>query len=321
MNELKRFHEAQQNKYSGYNQAYKEISAGQKTSHWIWYILPQLKLKTLGQSGNSQFYGIVNFEEACSYLKDPLLFMRYNEIIRLIEQNLKKGIPLKVIMGSSIDVKKLISSITLFREVASYLEIYEKKPNSDFKTLKDRCDTIFTLIPKNYAPCTHTLTYLKSELTHQDPIQTNTDKPDSQPKKSSPSSLFHKKTSPVENPGIKTPSTLIPNLEQYIQKRRNEWSFHFNFLGIMSVVYFIQDVISGTDHFNNKSREIKISAATKLKHLIDPTVMEQMKPLTNSEITALKDGRLGKLVLEYGGLEQLIQKAQEKGQQNYTYKI
>lgn len=61
---LHRFIEAQEYDYPI---ALEEIREGRKKSHWIWYIFPQLK--GLGQSGNSNFYGISSLEEAQEYLK------------------------------------------------------------------------------------------------------------------------------------------------------------------------------------------------------------------------------------------------------------
>ena len=90
---------------------------------------------------------------------------------------------------------------------------------------------------------------------------------------------------------------ILKELKLYKGQRENEWGrFHFNFLKLMSVFYFIQDVLTGTDHFNSKSREIKISATDKLiKHLesgLDPR-------FNSSELLALKGGRLGQIVDKY----------------------
>lgn len=47
-------------------------------SHWIWYIFPQLK--GLGRSYYSDYYGIVDAEEAKAYYEHPLLGPRLKEI-------------------------------------------------------------------------------------------------------------------------------------------------------------------------------------------------------------------------------------------------
>ena len=69
--ELERFLIAQEH---GYFQALTELCSGKKTSHWIWYIFPQLK--GLGHSYNSNYYGIEGKEEAVEYLNHPVLGVR-----------------------------------------------------------------------------------------------------------------------------------------------------------------------------------------------------------------------------------------------------
>jgi len=59
-----------------YATALSELRAGEKKSHWIWYIFPQIK--GLGHSYNSQFYGLSGVEEAEQYLK-LILGMRIRE--------------------------------------------------------------------------------------------------------------------------------------------------------------------------------------------------------------------------------------------------
>ncbi|CAL5979366.1 protein_of Conserved hypothetical protein function DUF1810 [Hexamita inflata] len=62
------------------NQIYKEVlselKSGQKESHWIWYIFPQLK--DLGFSGYAKYFGIQNLEEAQQYLLNEQLNTRFN---------------------------------------------------------------------------------------------------------------------------------------------------------------------------------------------------------------------------------------------------
>ena len=43
MGDLQRFIEAQDSTYAGYATALQEIKQGRKTSHWIWYIFPQIQ--------------------------------------------------------------------------------------------------------------------------------------------------------------------------------------------------------------------------------------------------------------------------------------
>lgn len=70
-NDIDRFIIAQDNKYNGYHQALTEIKNGQKISHWIWYIFPQIR--GLGHSRYSYYYGIRDREEAYRYITNPML--------------------------------------------------------------------------------------------------------------------------------------------------------------------------------------------------------------------------------------------------------
>lgn len=63
---LQRFHEAQADPHAGYDTALPEIRRGRKTSHWIWYIFPQLA--GLGRSTMAERYAIRDLAEACGNL-------------------------------------------------------------------------------------------------------------------------------------------------------------------------------------------------------------------------------------------------------------
>ena len=66
--DLERFVTAQ----SGvYDQALAELWTGRKRSHWMWFVVPQLR--GLGVTQTAEFYGISGFEEAVAYLAHPLL--------------------------------------------------------------------------------------------------------------------------------------------------------------------------------------------------------------------------------------------------------
>ena len=86
----------------------------------------------------------------------------------------------------------------------------------------------------------------------------------------------------------------------YIAIRESEWEFHYNFIGIMSAIYYVTDKITGTDHFNSKSRNVKLSAAVKLKNYINTGELELFNP---AEEAALKEGRLGSLIAVAGGYD------------------
>src|SRR3954470_2345249 len=89
--------------------ALAELQAGQKRSHWMWFVFPQLR--GLGRSAMARHYGVGSLAEARAYLAHPLLGPRLIECtcaVLAIE-----GRPLHAIFGSPDDVK-FCSSMTLF---------------------------------------------------------------------------------------------------------------------------------------------------------------------------------------------------------------
>ncbi len=109
--DIERFVEAQDSEYSGYAQALKEMQVGAKHGHWIWYIFPQLR--GLGHSGNANFYGIEDLQEAREYLAHPVLGARLREITQVVLDHADDRLAIEL-MGSDIDMLKLKSSMTLF---------------------------------------------------------------------------------------------------------------------------------------------------------------------------------------------------------------
>jgi uncharacterized protein (DUF1810 family) len=113
---LDRFKTAQGQRHAGFDTALAELRAGRKRSHWIWYIFPQLA--GLGSSAMSRRYAVRDHEEAIAYLRDDVLAHRFLAVTTAVAEQLMKGVPLQRLMGSEIDVVKLISSLTLFHPVA-----------------------------------------------------------------------------------------------------------------------------------------------------------------------------------------------------------
>jgi uncharacterized protein (DUF1810 family) len=111
---LERFQLAQgQGPGSTYAKALAELRNGCKKSHWIWFVLPQLK--SLGRSPMSQRYGIDGLAEAETYLADPVLRERYEAVIAAITAQLQQpGQTLERLMDGELDAAKTISSLTLF---------------------------------------------------------------------------------------------------------------------------------------------------------------------------------------------------------------
>lgn len=296
---LGRFHEAQDDSTGGYRQAFSEIQSGRKKSHWIWYIFPQLE--HLGQSPSAKLYGIADFNEACDYLKDPILFKRYFELVKLTEEKLENT-PLANLMGGYPDDLKFISSLTLFQSASKYLSSKEKDFQREYNDLYETCARVFEQIAQQgYTPCQQTELFIERELRSHN-TKLKTEQRISAPKITvfSPMQDKSKLVHPIYN-----------ELTQYMNERKNEWNYHYNFLGIAAVLYFIQDLIFGTDHFNSKAREVKLSAASKLQKILDPKCHEQCA-LDQSEKNALADGRLGNIVNKHGGLDKILATAPEK---------
>ena len=65
-------------------QVLAELRAGEKRSHWIWFIFPQMK--GLGHSSQSEYYGIGSLEEAAAYLRHPVLDPRLVQCTQLVNQ-------------------------------------------------------------------------------------------------------------------------------------------------------------------------------------------------------------------------------------------
>ncbi len=108
---LDRFLEAQQGCYP---RVLEELAAGEKTSHWMWFIFPQLK--GLGVSATARRFGIAGLGEARAYLAHPLLGQRLRECTRALLSI--QGRSAHQIFGSPDDLK-LRSCLTLFAAAAA----------------------------------------------------------------------------------------------------------------------------------------------------------------------------------------------------------
>ncbi len=107
---LDRFLDAQRGDYAA---ALAEVRRGRKTSHWMWYIFPQIA--GLGQSSTARYYSIRDLEEAREYYAHPVLGQRLREISGVLLE-LRGSNPVAVFGG--IDSMKLKSSMTLFAVAA-----------------------------------------------------------------------------------------------------------------------------------------------------------------------------------------------------------
>ena len=110
---IERFIKAQ-NADNTYQRALEEMQRGHKTSHWIWFIFPQLK--GLGHSRYSQYYGLADADETRTFLANSCLNNRLREITCTLLTHKDKNI--EQLMGSYVDALKLKSSMTLFDAIS-----------------------------------------------------------------------------------------------------------------------------------------------------------------------------------------------------------
>jgi uncharacterized protein (DUF1810 family) len=97
-----------------YHQVLAELSAGYKTSHWMWFVFPQLR--GLGRSTTARFYGIDSKAEALAYWQHPVLGARLRSCAQCVLE-VSPGKSAHDIFGSPDDLK-FRSCLTLFQQVA-----------------------------------------------------------------------------------------------------------------------------------------------------------------------------------------------------------
>jgi uncharacterized protein (DUF1810 family) len=97
-----------------YEQALAELRAGRKTSHWMWFVLPQLQ--GLGRSGTARHYAVRGLDEARAYLAHPVLGPRLREAATALLEG-EEDDPVRVL--GSVDARKLRSCATLFARAAA----------------------------------------------------------------------------------------------------------------------------------------------------------------------------------------------------------
>ena len=110
--DLQRFVDAQE-RAGTYGQALEELRAGRKTTHWIWFVFPQVA--GLGRSETARLFAIDSLEEAKAYLEHPLLGPRLRECCQALLD--VGGRSAREILGET-DATKLRSSMTLFAHAA-----------------------------------------------------------------------------------------------------------------------------------------------------------------------------------------------------------
>jgi len=160
MDKLDRFRQAQDAPHAGYAVALRELQAGEKTSHWIWYVFPQLA--GLGRSSTAVYYGLAGVEEAAAYLRDRVLGERLVTSAAAVQAHLSgswaRPRALAELMGSQIDALKLVSSMTLFGHVASTLHAVDAHR---FAAMADHAEAILAAaVAQGYDRCAYTEAHL-----------------------------------------------------------------------------------------------------------------------------------------------------------------
>ncbi|GAB1640928.1 DUF1810 domain-containing protein [Krasilnikovia sp. MM14-A1259] len=128
--DLARFTEAQRDVY---DRALVELRAGDKRSHWMWFVFPQLA--GLGHSPTARRYAIGSLDEARAYLADPVLGRRLAECARALLA--VEGRSATQILGSPDDLK-LRSSMTLFARAADDPALFQAVLDRFYDGLPDQ---------------------------------------------------------------------------------------------------------------------------------------------------------------------------------------
>jgi uncharacterized protein (DUF1810 family) len=154
-----RFVQAQDDPNAGWEAALGELRAGRKRSHWIWYVFPQLS--GLGMSTTSHRFGIAGRDEASEYLFHPVLRSRLLSGMSTVADQLQQGTCLATLMGSRLDALKLMSSVTLFANVARTMSAAD---DEELSRLADVGEKVLLLAEaQGFAPCQHTLQHLREQ--------------------------------------------------------------------------------------------------------------------------------------------------------------
>ena len=127
---LSRFVEAQRPVFS---RVMDELRAGRKTSHWMWFVFPQLQ--GLGRSDMAGRFAISGLAEARAYLQHELLGPRLEACVAAVLQH--RGVSAERIFGSPDDLK-LRSCLTLFKSVPSSPAVYQQALEQFYSGEPDR---------------------------------------------------------------------------------------------------------------------------------------------------------------------------------------
>lgn len=115
-----------------YSRAVAELRRGHKTSHWMWFVFPQIA--GLGQSPTSRRFAISSLSEARAYLRHPVLGPRLIECAGILARRTDRSA--RQVFGD-IDARKLHSSMTLFARAAPEEAVFTQVLEQHFEGMPD----------------------------------------------------------------------------------------------------------------------------------------------------------------------------------------
>ncbi len=116
-----------------YPRAVAELRAGQKTSHWMWFVFPQIA--GLGSSAMSRRYALASLQEAAAYLEHPVLGPRLLECATLLTDATGRS---AIDVFGAVDAQKLQSSMTLFARASAGEPVFEAVLDRYFGGIEDQ---------------------------------------------------------------------------------------------------------------------------------------------------------------------------------------
>lgn len=125
-----------------YSDVLSELRQQRKTTHWIWFIFPQLQ--GLGSSPTARTYAIAALDEATAYLAHPILGPRLAECTQLVL--LARAHPIRQILGTPDDLK-FHSSMTLFAHATTTNQLFVEAIQAFFAGRYD--DLTLNILAKN----------------------------------------------------------------------------------------------------------------------------------------------------------------------------
>jgi uncharacterized protein (DUF1810 family)/uncharacterized protein YndB with AHSA1/START domain len=121
-----------QNDGGTYGRAVEELRQGRKTTHWMWFVFPQIH--GLGHSSTARRFAITSLAEARAYLRHPVLGRRLLECAGIVAQT--RGRTMEEVFGP-VDAMKLRSSMTLFVRAAPEQPLFHSVVERHFAGLPD----------------------------------------------------------------------------------------------------------------------------------------------------------------------------------------